>query len=115
MKKLYHASIGFPKALRIPTLLRGLVYGYHAKTEALKDRYGKILDLPKDFDAREAKIFEIETINGVITKIAFRQTLDEAKDICVVFIPQTMQVKTVWINLKSDKHFTLDKTKYDKP
>lgn len=88
-------------------------YGDHARFEAQVDRYGKIA-LPKTLDLSKMKVIEVEVIDGRVTKILFRGSLDATRDLCIV-LTSDMYVKTVWVNLKSDNHRTLNRAKYDLP
>ena len=110
---LYHTQIGFPAWYKAPTFVVEPKYGNHARFEAQVDRYGKI-NLPKTLNLANFKPIEIEVINGLITKTLFRGTLDATRDLCIV-LDRTGFVKTCWVNLKTDLHRTLDRTKYDRP
>jgi hypothetical protein len=131
---LYHTEIGFPKNFVPPKGRYELEWGTHALDEAAKDRYGKV-PTPKTLVVDKMKIIELGVKNGKVSKILYRGTLACAicrenetpqancthpkRDMCIVVIPkpnkQPWYVKTVWINLQSDKHKTLDGSKYQKP
>ena len=110
---LYHKDVYMPTGLKLPTGTMLLEYGGHARREAFEDRYGKI-DLPTAIDFSQFEVIEVETQGKNVTKVLYRGTLDSRRDLCIVIIPKRRFVKTVWVNLKSDKHRTLDTTKYDK-
>lgn len=61
------------------------------------------------------KPFEIEMVDGVITKCVVRIKYDKLQDISVVFQDKGDHVKinTIWLNKCDDKHKTLDMTKYE--
>ncbi len=114
---LYHEEIGFPDDIDMPRGFNPVVnlnYGSHAREEAMVDRYGKIR-LPHRIDVRKGKIFEIGVTKNVVTKMVIRFTYDETRDIIIVLMPSSGFVKTVWFNLKTDTHKTLDRSKYAVP
>ena len=112
--KLYHKEIGFPDSLEMPNGFSPVVklrYSNHATAEALFDRYGKIT-LPASVDVRKGDTFEVEATNNVVSKMAVRFPYDATRDIIIVLHPVDGFVRTVWFNLKTDKHKTLDRSKY---
>lgn len=130
---LYHTEIGFPKNFVPPKGRYDLEYSRHALEASLDDRYGKIPQL-KTLSVDHMKIIELGVQDGRVSKILYRGTLScmechqnktpqsscphPKRDMCIVVIPKAKQpwyVKTVWINLQSDKHKTLDESKYQKP
>jgi len=113
---LYHKDIGLPK-VSLPTGQFTLDYSSHAREEAVVDRYGNI-KLPRVIDTSKAEVIEVETdTSGKVSKVLYRMQLDERRDICMPVIPRGLKlfVKTVWVNLRSDRHKTLDRSKYAKP
>lgn len=108
---LFHKDIFLPQ-VTLPTGNFRMFYSFHALRAAENDRYGHI-ELPEFVDFSEYEIVEIEILNGRMTKILIRGTLDNKRDICLA-IAAGGRVKTVWANLKTDKHRTLDATKYTK-
>jgi hypothetical protein len=112
---LYHVQVYMP-ALNMPKGQFKLIYSEHAKREAARDRYGKI-NAPMFLNPSDYQVVEVETDNNKnVRKIVYRGYLDSKRDIAIVVIPQgsAMFVKTVWVNLNTDKHGTLDHSKYDK-
>lgn len=113
---LYHHTLGFPKDFVAPNKVVRVNYSSHAKREAVKDRYG-ILQLPKYVDLGLLEVIEVGMRNSAVSKIVFRGSLDETRDYCIVLIPnvpnQPWFAKTCWINLKSDKHKTLNMRRYE--
>jgi len=114
---LYHRdAYGFPKNLKLPSGTFHVIYSQHAKDEARTDRYGVIeIDKIPQLTVKEEDIFEIEVTNHVITKITARIGYDDRRDVIFALIPQTNVVKTIWSNLKTDIHRTLQKWKYARP
>ena len=112
---LFHKAIGFPADFKAPMLV-GLKYGPHALDAAKFDNYGPISSLPKSFLPRIAEIIEIETdLKGELIKLVGRQVHDAELDLILVISVKDKFVRTVWRNKRTDKHFTLDKSKYNRP
>lgn len=114
---LYHKDKGFPDDINMPSGFHPVVslnYGGHAKLEALKDKYGP-MHLPQRIDVRKGETIEIGVTGKVVTKIVLRFSYDAEKDIIIVLMPASGFVKTVWFNLKSDQHKSLDLSRYSDP
>lgn len=112
---LYHPDVYWPVevARQLPTKTIGVVYTQHARHASRTDRYGSI-SLPSRIDMTRAKVFEAELDNSFrLTKFGVRISLDNQRDLCLI-ITNRLTVKTVWVNLSSDNHKTLDKRKYQK-
>ena len=114
---LYHRDVFFPKEFGD---LFGRTYCMrltkHAQNACVSDRYGLITP-PKSFTIQAGQIIEIEIVGGQCSKVVIRQAYDATRDIIIVFIPEgtTAVCKTFWINLKTDVHKTLDRTRYIQP
>ena len=110
---LYHKDLGFPKGFnsQVGTVL--LQYTQHAKLAALSDKYGRI-ELSKTLNTSEAECIELQVEQGQVTKLVYRIAYDTGRDLVIVCRPQGngFIVPTLWLNLKSDKHETLDVSKY---
>jgi hypothetical protein len=117
-EKLYHKDIGFPDDLELPAGFHPIMtlrYGSHANEEALKDRYGPIR-LPQRIDVRKGTTIEVGVRDDrIISKMVIRFDYDAEKDIVMVINPKDGFVRTVWFNMKSDQHKTLDRSKYADP
>ena len=109
---LFHSDLFMPPCAMKPVFRGALQYGPHALKEARSDRYGKI-DLPEEFTTAGAKLIEAEVLSSTntVVKQVWRRRLDERRDLVLV-IASNGFVRTVWVNLRNDKHGTLDKTKY---
>ena len=61
-------------------------------------------------------LIEVEEINNSIVKFVVRVPYSNTKNMCIVFArdinTRILTVKSIWLNDKSDKHKTLDKSKY---
>lgn len=110
---LFHRDIGFPKNITMLTGILRLSYSNHAKRAAHDDRYG-IMELPETLDVTNGTPVEIEVQNGVVVKAVYRAQYDHELDMVIVVQPDGF-VRTVWFNMRSDKHATLDHSKYSKP
>ncbi len=116
VEKLYHKEIGFPAGFRAPRDLVMVSYSNHALSAAKDDRYGDI-HLPPRIRLSDFEIIEIGVIGKRVSKILFRGELDDDRDLCIVLIPNgrgPWTCKTVWINVRTDAHNTLDVAKYER-
>lgn len=117
MTSLYHKEIGLPKGIESFFGKKYIfTFSTHAKQACRNDRYGFIIP-PTTVTVTPENLIEVEVTDGVVAKLLIRQQYDKNADISIAFIPEGQHgfVKTLWLNLNSDKHFTLDKTKYVKP
>lgn len=109
---LYHFEVYLPEQCKVPAYEGKLKYSLHARKEAASDRYGTI-DLPDVFKAANAQLIEVEfdIRRNRIIKQVWRQPLDESRDLVLVIQPDGF-VRTVWVNLRSDVHRTLNPSRY---
>lgn len=113
---LYHYKLGFPPWYQPATGKLPLRYGSHAKLEAVLEKYAvTIPQLPNPLDLSEFQPVEIETLGESLVKTVYRGPLDEFRDLCLVVNADDGYVRTVWVNLKLDKHATLRLGRYEKP
>jgi hypothetical protein len=116
MTALYHKDVFMPAHLAEPCYRGRLTYTRHALDEANNDRYGKVT-LLHSFIPEQATL--IETVaedgpqgrNSRIVKQLWRCPMDERRDLVMSLVPNG-RVLTVWVNERSDKHRTLDRTRY---
>lgn len=117
IEKLYHTDVVLPAGFKAPQQRVRVSYGPHARKEAFEDRYGQI-QLPNFITLRRFRVIEVGMIGNRVSKILFRGRLDDTRDLCIVLIPgvdkQPWRCKTVWVNVRTDKHRTLDTTRYEK-
>ena len=59
----------------------------------------------------DSEIFEIETTEGVVTKVVARTSYDEDSDISIVV--RNGKICSAWRNSSDDTHGTLDTSKYE--
>ena len=111
---LYHAEVGLPEQYRHPRFSVNVEYSNHAKREAASDRYGSIA-LDPFVDLSFFHTVEVEILNGAVRKIVVREARDVEMQRVLVLMPRAGArwfCKTVWVNLKSDSHKTLDHSRY---
>lgn len=111
---LYHKDVFMPPSVSQPIHEGPLRYGHHARQEAMNDRYGQV-PLPTTFCPANATLIESEydRERKEVVKQVWRIPVDDKRD-AVLAIGAGGFVKTVWINLRSDAHRTLDKSRYVK-
>ena len=111
--KLYHCDLGFPSGLYWPNGLYPLKFGVHAVQAADHDN---IYPLPAYVDTRKSTPIEIGIEDGKIVKILYRIPLDNRKDLCIVVDTRrpVWYVITVWTNDRTDRHRTLNKSRYER-
>lgn len=111
---LFHKEVHLPELLTKPVYEGRLRYSAHAQAEASNDRYGQI-NLPEVFTAANAELIEVEATlqdnRPEIVKQLWRMPLDAARDLVFSVMPNGV-VRTVWVNLRSDKHSTLNRGRY---
>lgn len=109
---LYHSEIRLPDGFVAPTARVALEWTRHADRARLNDRYGEIPRF-KTATLGRLSVVEVGVEGGRVVKILFRGRLDNERDVCMVLIPgKVWRVKTVWVNLRTDQHGTLDRSKY---
>jgi len=120
---LYHREIGIPKAAldTVAGKKFWLKYSRHAMMEAVRDRYGVVNKPPCWLTVDPATVVEVDatteyTGKWAVCKLVVRLEYDNRRDIIIVAVPSkepdAMMVKTIWTNLRTDKHVTLQKEKY---
>lgn len=112
--RLFHVKKGFPKGFKSNVGKVGLKFTAHAKAAATNDRYG-IISLPESVDTNSATCFEVAIKDGQVCKLAYRLPYDRDKDLTLVVAPvgNFFIVLTVWLNLRTDEHKTLDLSRYE--
>ncbi len=114
MRKLFHREIFLPLNLRnLASTNLELNPTDHAREAAETDRYGAI-SIPAAIKFNGSNIVEAETVGGKLSKVVVRLSYDDTRDaIYAIGIDKGRTfLKTVWFNLKSDKHSTLRKEMY---
>ena len=123
-KRFNVAAYGLPKiAHSIPNFIgKNFVVSNHALEQQKEDRYGSFT-LPLNYIASAWDVFEVETVNGILTKVLARQRNPHKNgfDTVVCFAVDCVNdmkratVKTNWLNRSNDNHKTLDLSAFDKP
>lgn len=114
---LYHPEVYLPVA-KVPSGVVRLTWSSHAAKAADNDRYGKIRRSHL-IDLTDFSLVELGMTAGKPTKFVMRGPLDNERDVVYVLRPKVnhrgltdYMVVTVWCNLKTDTHRTLDRSKY---
>lgn len=120
LERLFHVQKWLPPEVdRYAGKSYALKFTAHAIEAAKNDRYGQIdLNKIKSVTIEKNRVIEVETddLTGQIRKFVLRIPYDEKKDVVVVFVVPEGVVKTLWFNLKSDQHRTVNLRRYaDKP
>lgn len=121
----YHREVYLPSSISrlIPRVKLALVYTNHALRASQSDRYGRIA-LPDQVDLSDpgADIFEltIEKTRGGrprVSALLARIPYDTLFDVTFVVVLENAigVVKTVWLNLRDDRHRTLNRAAYVQP
>lgn len=128
MSRLYHRKVFWHSSF--DTLAKELFnknYSLHLFEHLLysTDKHGMTMrELDRIIDElmenkRNYFLYEVQTdIHDNVYKCALRTSYDLDKDISIVFNLSKdgkLIVKTAWLNNKSDRHTTLDKSKYYRP
>jgi hypothetical protein len=114
---LFHSEVYLPTNLtrKLPCGQFSLTYSAHARKAALSDRYGIVRLLPY-LDTSRATVIEVEVSpDWRPIKILYRVPVKPGLDACYAVVPNrngAWFVKTVWYNEQSDRHATLDKSRY---
>lgn len=113
MESLYHADIFIPDWFTMPTERATLTYSRHALYASNNDRYGAI-PVFETIPLSAFTLIELGVTEDKASKIVVRGKFDEERDVIFVLIPRNGDyfVKTVWINLRTDEHKTLNRNRY---
>ncbi len=117
---LYHSEVFLPygaKEAASRLVFQTLRWTRHAQLELYHDRYGRLPahQVPKCFFGVAWQLIELETSDGEPTKYVFRRSAGGDRDLIIVLRPLDngeAVVVTCWTNLKTDRHATLDRSKY---
>ncbi len=114
MTRLFHREVFLPQVildLGARTIQPRVTN--HARRAALQDRYGEIT-IPESVTFSGADVIEAEMEDGRVVKLVIRAPYDAARDLVLAIGFEGGQsfLKTVWFNLKSDGHRTLDRSRY---
>lgn len=124
MNKTFNvAAFGLPAALveqiaKLGNAKLALRYSKHALSEAVTDRYGLLPagSFPTHFQWNgNWQIVEAEQDDkGALVKFVVRRNADGVRSLVMVILADGT-VKTLWTNLNSDQHATLDSSKFSRP
>lgn len=112
---LYHIEVHWPtdveQAVRKLRKHYRPTYTAHARNAARNDHVGSVR-LPRTIHLDTYTVIEAEYRDGEVTKLLLRGYHCQDNDLVLALIPQTGQVKTVWLNRRSDAHSTLRRDRY---
>lgn len=117
---LYHTEI------RLPEIPAGwflghplrLVYSRHAQEAFVQDRYlNSTMRPPLTINFTRNNVVEVEVLSGKVHKLVVRIPFSVRYDLVLAVVQDdysadTLRVKTVWLNDRTDIHSTLDRSKY---
>jgi hypothetical protein len=109
MEQVFHRDVYLPVQFAVRVWEGKLDYATHARDEARIDRYGAVklpAEIPSWF-----KLIESYVEEGRVVKQLWRGRVDTKRDLILVVLSNGV-VKTAWVNLRSDKHVTLQREKY---
>ena len=110
---IYHTEIGLPVWFKKPSGFFRPKYGTHSRSEAARDRYGRV-NLPTYINWADCNIIEVYTEGRRVEKVLVRMKYDGKRDLCLV-VDCRCFVRTVWTNLATDTHKTLVRGRYCSP
>jgi hypothetical protein len=111
---LWHADIRLPDGCKLPSHRVNLRWSRHAQRARSSDRYG-VIPYIASIPLSQFQVIEVETDNELIVKWVIRGHFDSDHDVVFVLVPFSHDewfVKTVWFNLRTDVHATLDRDRY---
>lgn len=93
-----------------------LTYTHHAMREALNDRYGTLAGrhFPTKLEGGWLLVEVESSFPGKVDKFVVRKPVDDRRSLVLV-IRRGGVVVTLWTNLNSDGHATLNRERFDKP
>lgn len=112
---VYHKDVGFPAGTAWPTGTFPLRYKTHAKDQAKDKQVGF---LPTSLNMNNCQVVEAQVENGrKVNLMVVRRSLDMERDLVMVVVTErpVWEVITVYPNLRTDHHPTLNVSRYDKP
>lgn len=111
---LFHKDIRLPAGWKLPSVQVDLEWTKHAYRAAYTDRLGTVEPYPV-LDLSCCETIEVELDGARVVKLVLRAKWNNRCDVVYVVIPNGRKpwtVKTVWLNLRSDTHQTLDRSRY---
>lgn len=127
MSLLYHEDIYIPEeyisqVLNHQKTLRKIHISRHLREHINNPDYKhdiestKLLQCLKRVINNPVSPFEVEIDNRTVIKYVIRTSYDSDRDVSIAILVKDYcgipMIKTAWLNKKSDKHYTLDVSKY---
>lgn len=112
--ELFHADIRLPEGFVAPTARVPLSWTRHAHEARWNDRvYHNEIPAFDTLPLSRFSVVEVGVESGRVVKMVVRGHFTKTHDLVFVLIPgPRWTVKTVWSNLRTDVHRTLDKSRY---
>lgn len=113
METLYHPDVFLPAWFKAPTERVALTWSKHALLAGMNDKYG-VIPVFRTIPLSQFEVVEIAAFENECTKLVVRGKFDETRDVVFVLIPgrESHFVKTCWMNLRTDRHKTLNRSRY---
>lgn len=121
----YHKNVGFPTNLRKRKGTVELYYTEHALYEAAHDRLGQVHWLPSKVRLDRMEMVECDAdadgnIYKAVYRLGYKPYMRLMLVLVILFHDDTGEfeqpiVKSVWLNSRLDRHYTLQEGKYDRP
>lgn len=126
MNRLYHAEVFFKDWFEeVAVDLFNTNYSRHLRNHFAHDRNKTRYSMTEDkltsiieeliSGERDYYLYEVEVEEPLfMVKAVIRTSYNDTHDVSIVFAfdNNDYNVRTAWINAKTDKHYTLDKSKY---
>ena len=127
MSLLYHEEIYIPEeyisqVLNHQKTLKKIHFSRHLREHLNNPDYKhdiestKLLQCLKRVINNPVSPFEVEIDNRTVIKYVIRTSYDSDRDVSIAILVKDYygipMIKTAWLNKKSDKHYTLDVSKY---
>lgn len=121
MSKLYHRNVYWldsfnEQSLTLIKSIKRLSNHVYDNINSGRSRYNidvkKLYLIVKNIDESNCHPFEVEVENDKVVKCAIRMKYDDKRDISIVVRDEF--IVTSWVNMSTDKHKTLDRSKYER-
>lgn len=117
LTSIYHEALGFPKGVRLPSVIQVRGLTAHAKQRVhergLSSFFPKTLNLKSGLADGTVKLIELRMSGVNIERILVRVRLEDFW-LCLS-VNLTGTVFTAYVNQFGDEHGTLDRTRYTVP
>ncbi len=120
---VWHRDIGFPGWFNAkPTGVIPIKWTDHALEAAANDRYVQLTVVPTQIDLSTFEVIEMRTDQerphhpvGLVLRKPWAHGLDSVLALRWHHVTGSWRVTTVWFNMTTDTHGTLDASRYERP